>query len=54
MRVEQHQLFRIISNPATQQQVTLCLEFISKIPFLAGASDVKMSKLREHSSNPRM
>jgi len=46
--------FRKISNPGSQQQVTLSQEYISKIPFQAVASDVKMPKLRKHSSNRGM
>ena len=43
-----------ISDPGSQQRVTLSPESISTIPFQAGASDVKMPKLRQHSSNRGM
>jgi len=46
-----HDLFQIIPDPGSQQQATLSLESISTIPFQARASDVKMPKLRQHSSN---
>jgi len=49
-----HDLFRIIPNPGSLQRVTLSLESICAIPFQAGASDVKMPQLRQHSSNRRM
>jgi len=50
-----HALFRMISDPGSQQRVTvLLLQSISTIPFLARASDVKMPRLRQHSSNHRM
>ena len=44
-------MFRIIPDPGSQQRVTLSLESISTIPFQARASDVKMPKLRQYSSN---
>ena len=47
-------MFQIITDPGSQQRVTLSLESISTIPFQAGASDVKMPKLRQHSSNRGM
>ena len=47
-------MFRIISDPGSQQQVTLSLQSISTIPFHAGVSHVKMPKLRQHSPNRRM
>ena len=46
-----HDLFRIIPDPGSQQRVTLSPESICTIPFQAGANDVKMPKLRQHSSN---
>jgi len=46
-----HDLFQIISDPGSQQRVSLSLESICTIPFQARASDVKMPKLRQHSSN---
>jgi len=44
-------LFWIIPDPGSQQRVTLLRESICKILFHARASDVKMPKLRKHSSN---
>jgi len=49
-----HDLCQIISDPGSQQQVTLSQECISAIPFQAVASDVKMPKLRQHSPNRGM
>jgi len=49
-----HDLFRIIPNPGSQQRVTLSLESICTIQFQARASDVKIPKLRQHSSNRRI
>ena len=49
-----HDLFRIITDPGSQQRVTMLLESICTFPFQAGASNVKMPKLRQHSSNLRM
>jgi len=49
-----HDLFLIISDPGSQQRVTLLQTSISTIPFQTGASDVKMPKLRQHSSNRGM
>jgi len=46
-----HDLFRIIPDPGSQQRVTLSLEYICTIPFQARPSDVDMPKLRQHSSN---
>jgi hypothetical protein len=46
-----HDLFRIISDPGSPQRVTLLLGSICKIPFQATASNVKMRKLTQHSSN---
>ena len=46
-----HDLFQIIPNRGKQQTVTLLLESICTIPFQARASDVKMPKLRQYSSN---
>jgi len=46
-----HDLFLTIFDPGSQQWVTLSLESIITIPFQARASDVKMPKLRQHSSN---
>jgi len=45
-----HDLFRIIPDLGSQQRITLSLESICTIPSQARASDVKMSKLRQHSS----
>jgi len=49
-----HHLFWIIPDLGSQQRVTLLLESICTIPFQARASDVKMPKLRQHSSNSGM
>jgi hypothetical protein len=49
--VSHHDLFWIIPNPVRQQRVILSLESICPIPFQARATDVKMPKLRLHSSN---
>jgi hypothetical protein len=49
-----HDLFRIIPDPGSQQRVTLSLESICTIPFQARASAVKMPMLRQHSSNSGM
>jgi len=49
-----HDLIRIISDPGSKQHVTLSLESICTIPSQAGASDVKMPKLRPQSSNRGM
>jgi len=49
-----HDLFRMIPDPGSQKRITLSLESICTIPFQAGASDVKMRQLRQHSSNCRM
>jgi len=47
-------MFWIISDPGGQQRVSMSLESICRIPFQAGASDVKTPKLRQHSSNHRI
>jgi len=49
-----HDLLWIIPNPGSQKRVILSLESIFTITFQAWASDVKMPKLRHHSSNCRM
>jgi len=46
-----HDLFQIIPDPGSQQRVTLSLDSICTIPFQARARDVKIPKLRPHSSN---
>ena len=46
-----HDLFRIISDPGSQQSVTMSLKSICTIPFQVRASNVKMRKLKQHSSN---
>jgi len=49
-----HDLFHIIPDPGSQKWVTLSLESICTIPLQAMASDVKIPKLRQYSSNCRM
>jgi hypothetical protein len=49
-----HYLFQIITNLDSQQMVTLSLKYICTIPFQTRASDVKMLKFRQYSSNRRM
>jgi len=46
-----HDLYRIFPNPGSPKSVTLSLEYICTIQSQARASDVKMPKLRQHSSN---
>jgi len=46
-----HDLFWIIPNPGSQTRIALWLESIGTIPFQARASDVKMPKLGQYSSN---
>jgi len=46
-----HHSLRIIPDPGSQQRVTLSLQSICTIPFQARTSDLKMPKLRQHSSN---
>jgi len=46
-----HDFFQIIPDPGNQKRVTLSPESICTIPFQPRASDVKMPKLRQHSSN---
>jgi len=46
-----HNLFWIIPDPGSQKRITLSLESISKIPFRARASDVKMLEWGQHYSN---
>jgi hypothetical protein len=43
-------LFWIFANPGSHKKVQLSLESICAIPFQAGASEVKMPKLRQQSS----
>jgi len=49
-----HDVFWIIPNPVSLQRVILSRESIWTIPFQTRASDVKIRKLRQHSSNRGM
>jgi len=46
-----HDFFQIIPDAGSQKRVPLLLESICTIPLHGGASDVKMPRLRQHSSN---
>jgi len=49
-----HDLFWIIPDPGSQKRITLSLESISKIPFQARASDVKIPEWGQQCSNHGM
>jgi len=49
-----HNLFRIIPDPGSQNRITMSLVSISTITFQARASDVKILEWRQHCSNRGM